>query len=375
MNSGGKIHFPNLDGLRFLCCFTIMIFHFEQMLTYEFSNYRSAIMPHVNIGMQDVSLFFTLSGFLITYLLLKEKQDAGEIHLKNYYIRRSLRIWPLYFLIVITGFFILPVIGKQFNISYFELNTGHSILNFILCMLFLPPYGITLKAIGATWSVRVEEIFYIVEPLLIKWVKRIVPAFILIIIGTILFRNGYRIFTRELHLYQLRHFMLVISYYRFSCMAIGGIGAYIVMANKKGILKIIYRKDLQWVVYIAVILMLVFRFTVRYINYEFYSLFFCYIIINLATNPVSVLKLESKLSNYLGRISYGMYLYSTILRIFCIMLAEKIFSPEKVTWQFAVFYYFISFASTIAVSAVSYQYFEKPFLKLKNRFEVVKTKA
>jgi peptidoglycan/LPS O-acetylase OafA/YrhL len=158
-------------------------------------------------------------------------------------------------------------------------------------------------------------------------------------------------------------------------MAIGGIGAYLVISDNRKILNILYRKDLQWAVYIITILMLALNFSVRFISYEFYSLFFCFIIINLATNPNSVVKLDYKWLNYLGRISYGMYLYSGILRIFCIVIAEKIFGSGKMTWQMNLFYYFIAFASTILVSIVSYEFFEKPFLRAKNRYEVVKTEV
>jgi peptidoglycan/LPS O-acetylase OafA/YrhL len=69
-------------------------------------------------GEMVVSLFFVLSGFLITYLLIKEKKETDTINLKAYYMRRTLRIWPLYYLIIILGFFVLPYLDVYFNTNF-----------------------------------------------------------------------------------------------------------------------------------------------------------------------------------------------------------------------------------------------------------------
>ena len=66
-------------------------------------------------GWAGVDLFLVLSAFLITNLLLLEQQRTGTISLKDFYIRRSLRIWPLYFLMILIGFFISPIISGKFT--------------------------------------------------------------------------------------------------------------------------------------------------------------------------------------------------------------------------------------------------------------------
>src|SRR3954471_16382358 len=105
------IYFPNLNGLRFIAALLVIIHHTEQIkdlfgLNSHWKNYHIWIL-----GKLGVTLFFVLSGFLITYLLLTEKKEFNTIFIKNFYIRRILRIWPLYYLVTILSFFVLPHIS------------------------------------------------------------------------------------------------------------------------------------------------------------------------------------------------------------------------------------------------------------------------
>ncbi|MBL0102606.1 MAG: acyltransferase [Bacteroidetes bacterium] len=95
-----KIHFPGLNGLRFIAAFLVLVHHNERIkLRLGLENFWESQFIIV-VGKLGVILFFVLSGFLITYLLLKEEKKTGSIHVKQFYIRRILRIWPLYFLIM-----------------------------------------------------------------------------------------------------------------------------------------------------------------------------------------------------------------------------------------------------------------------------------
>jgi len=109
-----KLHFPNLNSLRFFAAAVVIIHHIEfiRNLFNIPSRYMNPFFHEV--GKLGVVLFFSLSGFLITYLLLNERNTTGRISLKKFYMRRVLRIWPLYFFIVILAFFILP------NFSIFD---------------------------------------------------------------------------------------------------------------------------------------------------------------------------------------------------------------------------------------------------------------
>ena len=106
-----RIYFENLDGLRFLCFLSVFFFHsfytdsseLKTSSVYHFV--KVGIFGNGNIG---VNFFFVLSGFLITFLLLEEKKLRGQIKLKNFWLRRILRIWPLFYSCVFFGFVIFP---------------------------------------------------------------------------------------------------------------------------------------------------------------------------------------------------------------------------------------------------------------------------
>src|SRR3954471_9655941 len=112
-----KIFFPNLDGLRFISFFLVFLYH--TYMTF-FNNIRDAspdafdyiqrLFQHGNLG---VNFFFVLSGFLITYLLIKEKEYTGKVHVPNFYVRRILRIWPLYYMCVFVGFVAFGILKKM----------------------------------------------------------------------------------------------------------------------------------------------------------------------------------------------------------------------------------------------------------------------
>src|SRR5688572_27055191 len=107
-----KIYFPNLNGLRFIAAFLVIIHHIEQLKSFSnIDNYWGTV-PFIDIiGKLGVVLFFVLSGFLITYLLLAEERSFKRISIVKFYIRRMLRIWPLYFLIILLAFAVLPGIS------------------------------------------------------------------------------------------------------------------------------------------------------------------------------------------------------------------------------------------------------------------------
>ena len=121
-----------------------------------------------------VSFFFVLSGFLITYIILEEKETTGKLNLSSFFIRRILRIWPLYYLMVAIAF-LTPYLLSRFNISYS--NEGYS-PNWLWTILFLENYKMIItdsfpnvSPLRVMWSLCVEEHFYIVWGLALWKVK------------------------------------------------------------------------------------------------------------------------------------------------------------------------------------------------------------
>jgi peptidoglycan/LPS O-acetylase OafA/YrhL len=112
MPKKAKVYFPGLHGLRFFAAMMVVFSHVELMKDYHgYPNLYASNLAVYESGRMGVTLFFVLSGFLISYLLLTEKKITGSISVKKFYGRRILRIWPLYYLLVILTFIVLPRIG------------------------------------------------------------------------------------------------------------------------------------------------------------------------------------------------------------------------------------------------------------------------
>lgn len=361
------VYFPNLDGLRFLGSLSIIIFHIEGIK----SRHGQQIIPWIKYfnpdGSHSVSLFFVLSGFLITYLLLREKKDTGDINMKKFYARRILKIWPLYFFIGIIGFFVMPHLDFYFYGDYSNCVDTHFWRDLILYFCFLPPL-MPSEAIGAAWSVRVEEAFYLVWPWLLKWFKNYYKAFWFVVIGVLLLRNTGVYLVHHYHKHMFVAFVHLIRDYRVSCMAFGGLAAYLYVEEKTEILNILYKKNLQRAVYALLFVLLCFKVIIPRIHFEAYALLFAYAVLNLATNPQSVIRLDYKWMNYLGKISYGLYLYNPIVRIFCLEGIEHLYKSSVMGWQMNLLLYISVIGGTILVAILSYELFEKRFLKLKKYF-------
>lgn len=354
-----KIYFSNLDGVRFIAAAMVVFHHIEQMKDeFKIVNFWDTAFIQ-GLGHLGVLLFFVLSGFLITYLLLDEKKIMGDISIKKFYIRRILRIWPLYFLIVFLGFFIYPTIaflnyGELTNLISKDFNIKLSLFVFLLPQLALflfPPIPFVAQA----WSIGVEEQFYLIWPLLVKKIKRVPFVLVLIIIFGIFFR----IYFRKQGYGGTLGYMLNIN-----GMAVGGLGAYIYFAEKQKILDLLYKKKIQFLVYLLLIVMIIKGTWIPFINDEIYATIFVICVINLAGNKGSIISLKNKILKYLGKISFGLYMYHGI----AIFLTLKIISKNNMPlW---VIYPFV-FVIAITIAGISYELFEKRFIILKKKYSNV----
>jgi peptidoglycan/LPS O-acetylase OafA/YrhL len=371
-----RVYFPNLNGLRFIAAFVVIIHHIEQQKSdFHLPNIFGA--PAIQLfGRLGVILFFVLSGFLITYLLLEEERTTSTIGVRNFYIRRILRIWPLYFLIVILGLLILPNIHLFDVPDYDKARVWHNLFEKILLYIFFLPnlvsplLGIVPYA-AHTWSIGTEEQFYLTWPVLLKFVKK----YRLTLMFIILF--GYLLIARAL--FSSRTDFLPNKYalmgfwptFNIDCMAIGGFFAMLLHA-KSPALKFFQNK---YLFYFALVFtcILIYKgayfpsITVNNLNFpylykEFYSLWFGIIILNFASNREIGISLEAKPLKYLGKISYGLYMYQPIAIALAFQIA--LLFPQA----FNVVFYTLSVALTIAMSAISYKYFETYFLKFKGKF-------
>lgn len=149
-----------LDGIRAYAVITVVILHLQLVIHWYYES-----SPLYSLVWHGVEIFFVLSGFLITHLLVKERNQFGNIDLKKFWVRRALRIFPLFYL------FILSVILIGF---FYDTNTSlkQTLISAIYGFNFVPrsEYNIML---GHTWSLAVEEHFYLIwPPVLILMLKK-----------------------------------------------------------------------------------------------------------------------------------------------------------------------------------------------------------
>ena len=380
-----KIFFPSLNGLRFIAAFVVIIHHLEQIkLFFGLPSlfYRWHFIKIV--GELGVTLFFTLSGFLITYLLLAEKERFGTVFVKAFYIRRILRIWPLYYLIIILGLFVLP------HIPYFQIPVYTEGVHYRFgTKVFL--YGILfpnvvynlydyMPYLAQTWSIGIEEQFYLIWPWLMKWSRRYLLVLLTIVFSILLITNILYLFADhsvDISQASTKTKMITVAYrffslLRISCMAIGGIGAYFLYTDKQAVLRLLFQPSMQIVTLISVLSLMFFGVEVPLVNHEFYALFFIILILNLAANPKSLFNLEFKWLDYLGKISYSIYMWHGIAIIFGLH-AARFFNPNLNDGWSNTVYYMVTFVITFMMSAASYEWFEMQFLRFKHLFAKVQS--
>lgn len=330
-------------------------------------------------GSLGVIFFFVLSGFLITYLLLNEKKSSGTIAVRKFYMRRILRIWPLYFLIVLLGFFVLPNV-EIMSLPYFEkhLHEGFGV-KLLLYSLLLPNLAlamfVSMPHIGHLWSIGVEEQFYILWPAVIKYSRNILRALLLVVVVIILIKCSvlwaWSMNPANEFLNVLKPFMAMT---KIESMAIGGIGSWLLFQGKG--IHLLYSNVLLVLSFVGIICTVYWMPDVlQNATYLVQSVFFLIIIVNVACNPTSFLKMENRLFIFLGNISYGIYMYHMIVIALVIGLLKHIHFPVGNSLGSQLVIYGATIPITIGIAWLSNRYFERAFLRAKSRFTVVKSGA
>jgi peptidoglycan/LPS O-acetylase OafA/YrhL len=363
-------YFENLDGWRFLCFLSVFFFHsfhtevesIKSSPVYSFI--KKDFFGNGNIG---VNFFFVLSGFLITYLIIQEKNKTNKINVLAFWKRRILRIWPLYFFCVFFGFIIFPYIKQLFGQESMETASWPMYIGF-LSNLDIIKNGLPDSSIlGVLWSVAIEEQFYFVWPILLAIIP--IRYFWTIFISILLLSIQFRYFNNSYMLHE---------HHTLSCigdMAIGGLGAWLI-TNFAGFHKRIESmpKYSIFIIYITFILILFFRDEFLTANHFFKPFeriiiagIMILIILEQNYSSKSLFKMSRfKLISNLGKITYGMYCLHFIGILITLKVTEK-FGLNQELWQVLILETVVALFITIVISKISYKYFEMPFLLLKDK--------
>jgi len=357
--------------LRAIGALAVFVFHSfllgnEIWGDFYHTNYFQIVVQVFSKGNYGVSLFFVLSGFLITYLLLYEAKSNGSIAVFGFFMRRLLRIWPVYFLVVGFGFLLYPALPYGIETT----NSGWMYAFFLSNIEEIRNgYRDAVNLLTITWSVSIEEQFYMGWVILMalfpfmRKAKGFLPYLIIIAISSVVFRWMY-----------VDNFNM-LYYHTFAVMsdlALGGIFAYACFHwNFQDQINRIpkWMHLLFYVIGIGMILgtRKIFAGELIFIEKLVLGIFFVYVIADQTFGKHSFFKAD-KLPYFfkLGTISYGFYMYHCIVIYYVQQWFQEVGWTQNIGHFVA--YFCISLMGTIVLSGISYRYVEKPILRLKKHF-------
>lgn len=370
-----KVFFKNLDALRFIAFLFIFLGHAldtDSNAILQSDVYQSVKNYVYIFGKTGFSFAFVLSSYINTWVILEERQHAGRFKPWLYYVRRAIRIWPLYFFVLFIGFVLLPLVMEVLEQPYHEVGNPWYFILFV-GNFFLIEHGWTHSPIiSVLWSVSVEEQFYIFWPfLLIVFRNREKWLFALLLIVFAITTVHY--FGTDVNLWFHTLFLL-------GDIALGALFAFISFNRNWGFrkLKELSRRSVA-LIYIIFLFSLAFYDQLfnnawlpgainLIIEKMFYAIILSYFIFeqNFAENSFFKFgKLKSV--TYLGVISYGLFCFHEIGLLIGHNLLKHMELGSNI-WAFLLAKPMIAFAVILPMSHLSWNYFEKPLLGLKRHF-------
>jgi peptidoglycan/LPS O-acetylase OafA/YrhL len=344
--AGAGRRIPGLDGLRALSVIAVVWHHAHP-------GYMGFPLSHN--GFLGVDVFFVLSGFLITTLLVQEKCSTGAVSLVGFYIRRSLRIFPLYYavLLMMAIFFAASAKSSNARVFFSELPWHATYLS----------NWVSLKSLMAiTWSLSTEEQFYLVWPPLFAWlgVRALWP--LLVFLG---FNQGvnFGFLDEFLKRCGLPVESLPLLQITFTPILLGVILAFGLQTNLVERLK---SKTPNWALPVMVALTLLIANIdgdIRGLPRLLFHISIAVVVALVVVNPKSfvVKALEWKPLTHIGLVSYGVYL----LHMLVLHVVHRVF--EVTVFNYSIMIFLSTIFLCVGLATLSYRCFESPIIRLKKR--------
>jgi peptidoglycan/LPS O-acetylase OafA/YrhL len=341
-----KPHFHSLDGLRCLSILAV-IWHHVAGDTYPSSSILST-------GHHGVSLFFVISGFLITSLLLREKSKKQTIDLKHFYFKRSLRIFPLYYLVILIYVILVYIVEGESSYakSFFS--------NLVFFLTYTSNYFVSLTGDRVifyfAWSLAAEEQFYLVWPAVEKWLSdkmAILLAFACIALA---------LTARAVFFSALQDSIIIIIFDNIAIpICVGVIFAHLL--NNKTMFSWVYmlvRYKLCGPLYLALTIIILVNAAIPLL-FAYAAMALLLVSVIISKQHVLYYLLNNPICIAVGKVSYGMYLFHMLALNLIRRLGSDFALSEASLFILTSVLVFI-------IASVSFRYFESFFLNQKDYF-------
>ncbi len=365
LRTNNSFYRPELDVLRFLAFFSVFLTHCHRPPIGSSDPYWEVFLKQACALFQEsatfgMCIFFLLSAYLITELLQRERQETGTIHLKAFYVRRILRIWPLYFAALILGV-LISCTGPQEWIGTWRLLS----FLFLAGNWYTARDGYATNPIAPLWSISLEEQFYLLWPGVAKFSSR--RTLLIFCCCTIIFGLGTIFYLRDKGV-PSQPALWTNSFVQFSMFAVGAILALLLKGRAPRI-SIVLR---SFTFFCGILLWLIadgyFQIVWGNPTPSMTCIGATVAALGCVAIFLSLLGIPSKTLPrpliYLGKISYGLYVFSAFTAFFLNWALGSLLLPP-------ILLIILNFVTTVGVATLSYEYFEKPFLKQKRRFEFI----
>jgi peptidoglycan/LPS O-acetylase OafA/YrhL len=371
-------YLPVLDGVRGLAILLVLIHHFLWIDDKYIWPGLKALGDSLFIG---VDLFFVLSGFLITRILL---QARGEAHyFRNFYIRRTLRIFPLYYAFLL-GMLVLRLAAGHFDWTFVKLNVSLAALPWVAVygtniLIALQGHAL-MPPLNPLWSLAVEEHFYLVWPTLVRWIspRKMLWVCVGIVTGTLALRVGVWEYCQMKWCDLPDSTLSYLTVFRADALAAGA--GVAIMFHLEFDMRML-RRTAAGVMCIcggALARAAVWDSGLHYMwnqramwMYTALALFFAGGMVLVVSDQASIgaRVLGSRVMRFLGKYSYGLYIFNLPVWIFLGYAMDPEKFPQFPAWEVFGVRIVIAAGATVGLAMLSWHLLEKRCLKLKARFE------
>jgi len=368
----------SLDGLRGLCILWVVFHNLYPYGSGLHNLVESSVRLIANMGWIGVQWFFVLSGFLITGILLKLKKTGGG--LKNFYIRRALRIFPVYYLTLALFIFILPALGV--TNAHIQGVIHHQAWYWLYLVNWMPAFGINESGFPHLWSLAVEEQFYCIWPWLIMWLPRrwMIVVCLFCVVSSPILRYLIVVFD-EANAKDLAYDLTIV---RWDALALGALFAFACadMRCKQWI----DRNGSVFAVIVFGLILAVIAFNRSFapvgadilVFNQTLAALLGVVLLNEILHKTGFFKghlnsfFKVSFLRMLGKYSYSIYIFHLILHFMLgsavAYVKANVTSVSVITIEFAAFFFIC--AASLILAALSWRYIEQPLLKFKDRFPV-----